>query len=271
MTIFRPPEEIWVFTAKSAFMQRIADYATTGHHWYIKAKIPRIKAYDFHLKMIVNLPIYDDRRKAFRARKDGRPTARIFYWEPKDSDHFHVVILCQGKEEELKAMAKSVGETIHHIQDKHHVLNLTNYELVQEQKTNDAGQKMVWTWRYEKAQYEDLRDLVVYSLRSRHDHDVKTLIKTISATIGFSGSRKQVKAIYQLYASEWSRHRANEPMPPLPKLVYWVRRKGDAASGHYLTKKDLLKARQKPEPKWDEVVDAASIAIALEALRSPTK
>jgi len=268
MTIFRPPEEIWVFTAKSAFMQRIADYATTGHHWYIKLTVPRVKAYDFYLKMIVHLPIYNDRSKAFRARKDGKPTGRIFFWEPKDADHFHVVLLLQGKEDELKALARKVGEKLYNIRDTKNILNLTHYELVQEQKTDDKGQKMVWTWRYEKSKYEELRDLIVFSLRSKHDYDVKVLIRTISSTIGFSGSRKQVKAIYELYAAEWQRHRAKDHMPPLPKLVYWVRRKGDAASGHYLSKKDLLKPFIRPEPRWDDVTDAAQLTKALEALKN---
>lgn len=259
MTIYQKPTQVWVFTSKSAFMQRLSDYARTGHNWYVKGTIPKEKLLDFYGKKIIEFPLYDDKLKAFRARKDGKTTGRILFWMPKEDSKIHFVVLLQGKESEVKDLAKKAGEQIFNVEDKHHILNLTHYELVKEQRetTSKEGkttQKMAWTWRYEKKQYEDLRDHLIYSLRSGHDHDVKNAIKTLSGTVGFAGSRKQIKSIYELFTSEWKRNRPNQPMPVLP-TSYWVRRKGDV--GIFLKTKDLSQKTLKTidDLKYDQIDD----------------
>lgn len=212
------PQRIAVFTYKSPYMQRIADYVRTGHIHYIQGVISLEKVFQFHDKLLVNLPIFDDKLKAFRAREKGEPTARIMFWRPKTGDELHWIVLLHATADQLPKTEKWRNALTERIE-------LTGYELLRETKKDTI--KPVWTWRYRPDRYADLRDSLILAIRSKRDQDVKLLIQTIWGTSGFSGSRHQAKQLIQMLKKEWESKRPNEPMPELPKAIGYVRRQSD--------------------------------------------
>jgi hypothetical protein len=230
------PQRFAVFTKKAGYMQRISDYVRTGHIHYIKGVIRLEKAFAFHDKMVINLPIYGDKLKAFRAREKGEATARLLFWRPKEGEELHWIVLLHAKSEQLPPSEKWLNA----LQER---IELTGYELVRETK-KDAP-KPVWTWKYRSDRYEDLRDSLILAIRSKRDQDVKTLIATIWGTMGFSGSRHQAKQLLKLLKDEWKRRRGSDPLPELPKAIGYVRRQADKVEWYTRAGK-WIKPPQKP-------------------------
>lgn len=231
-------KKIWVFTQKSAFMQRVADYVRTGHQAYIKGKTDTSKIFKTFDKLVANNPVFDDKLKAFRARERGEATGRLLmYMDKKAPEVIHWFLLVHGKSDQLPTAEKWL-----HAEDKHNRIVFTGYELLR--VTKEGQKKPSWTWRYNDERYQNLRDSLVMSIRSRRDQDLKILIEKLFGTMGFSGSREQAKELLKLIKNEWERRRSGEEMPELPKMIYWVRRKAD--SGIFLQRKKFS-----PQPKKD--------------------
>ncbi len=239
----RKISKIWVFTLKSSFMQRIADYVRTGHQAYISGVTDTRKIFDTWEKLVHNNPVFDDKLKAFRARERGEATGRLLlYMNPRSPEKIFWFLLVHGKKEQLPK-----GENWKHAEDHHNRIHLTGYELVR--VTKEGLKKPVWTWRYTRERYEDLRDSMVLSIRSNRDQDFKNLIQKIFGTMGFSGSREQAKNLATLAKEEWKRRRQNDEMPDIPRGIGWIRRKED--KGVFLTRSDALNVVKKVEKDKD--------------------
>jgi hypothetical protein len=230
------PNKIAVFTKKAGYMQRIADYVRTGHIHYVQGKITLEKVFGFHDKMLISLPIFDDKLKAFRAREKNEPTARLLFWRPKEGDELHWIVLLHCNKEQLPKSEKWRNALKERI-------DLTGYELLTDTKKDTK--KPVWTWRYRSDRYADLRDSMVSAIRAKRDQDVKLLILTIWGTMGFSGSRHQAKQLLKLLKTEWEQKRKGENMPELPKAIGYVRRQADKVEWYSRTGK-WSKPPQKP-------------------------
>jgi hypothetical protein len=225
-------KKIWVFTSKAAFMQRVADYVRTGHQAYIRGVTPTETIFTTWEKLTRNNPVYDDKLKAFRARREGLSTGRLLmYQDTKKPEMIHWFLLIHGKSDQLPK-----GEKWLHAEDKHNRIVFTGYELVRITKEGQA--KPSWTWRYESQRFQDLRDSMVQTIRSKRDQDLKITIGTIFGTMGFSGSREQAKSLSVLMQTEWTRRRPGEEMPPVPKGFGWIRRKAD--KGIFLVRPKML-------------------------------
>lgn len=234
--------KLWVLTGKTAYMQRIADYVRTGHKWYIQGVTEPEKIFRLWDKLTDNHPVFDDKMRAYRARKEGKPTGRLmFYQAINKPEQIHWILLIHGEIEQLDPSEKWRDA---HGRDR---VQMTGYELVritkkaiatkQNSATDDPKpkletvpkiQKPVWSWRYNPARYAELRDLLVYSIRSNHVQDVKRFITTLWGTVGFAGSREQAKALQLLLLSEWKRRNGDKPPPDMPKGFGYTRRKKDA-------------------------------------------
>jgi hypothetical protein len=94
--------------------------------------------------------------------------------------------------------------------------------------TKPGADHPVWTWRYTRTRYEELREAVVQSIRRKRDDELRQLIHTLWRSPGFSGIREQVKKIADVIRSEWKRTRSNsETMPEIPARLGYVRRLPD--------------------------------------------
>lgn len=245
--------KLWVLSGKTAYMQRIADYVRTGHKWYIQGVSEPEKIFKLWDKLTDVHPVFDDKMRAYRARKEGRPTGRLmFYQSIKKPEQIHWILLIHG---ELDQLDKSEKWRNAHTRDR---VAMTGYELVritkkavekQKPAASDISkptvvkpdsiasdipksgiQKPVWSWRYLPARYEELRDILVYSIRSNHVQDLKRFITTLWGTIGFAGSREQAKALQNLLFAEWKRRNGDKPPPDMPNGFGYTRRKKDAGA-----------------------------------------
>lgn len=236
----KPIQKIWVFTQKAAFMQRIADYVRTGHQAYIKGVTDTDKIFPTWEKLVHNNPVFDDKLKAFRAREKGFPTGRLLLYQSlKQPEKIHWFLLIHGSIDQLPE-----GEKWSHAEDPHHRVYFTGYELLR--VTKEGFKKPAWTWRYAPERFQDLRDSLVLSIRSRRDQDVKILIEKIFGTMGFSGSRKQAKTLAKLAVEEWKKRRPDEDMPAIPKGLGWIRRRAD--TGVFLNRSGMSPPRKKERP-----------------------
>jgi hypothetical protein len=224
-------------------MQRVCDYVRTGHQAYISGVTDTSKIFNTWEKLVRKNPVFDDKLKAFRARERGEATGRLLlYQNPRNPEKIFWFLLVNGKKEQLPK-----GENWKHAEDHHNRIYFTGYELVR--VTKEGLKKPVWTWRYTRERYEDLRDSMVLSIRSNRDHDFKNLIQKIFGTMGFSGSREQAKNLANLAKEEWKRRRQNDEMPEIPKGIGWIRRKED--KGVFLTRENVLNVVKKVEEDKD--------------------
>lgn len=254
-----PVKKIWVFTQKSAFMQRVADYVRTGHQAYFQGVTDVSKIFQTWEKLVGVHPIFNDRLKAFRTREKGLPTGRLMmYQNLNEPEKIHWIVLVHAKTDQL-----APGEKWRHAEDPHARVQFTGYELLR--VTKEGASKPAWTWRYNPTRYADLRDAMAMAIRSRRDQDVKVLIESIFGTMGFSGSREQAKALAKLMKEEWAKRRPGDEMPEVPKGIGWIRRKAD--KGVFLTRGVGAppKAKQRPvDPNQGPQVDAALLIKVLE-------
>jgi hypothetical protein len=236
----KPVSKIWVFTHKSAFMQRVADYVRTGHQAYIQGVTDTPKMHATYERLVLANPVFDDKLKAFRAREQGLPTGRLLmYQNPKSPEKIQWFLLIHGRTDQLPT-----GEKWRHAEDPRSRIQLTGYELLR--VTKEGLTKPAWTWRYGQQRLQDIRDAMVQAIRSRREQDLKGLIETIFGTMGFSGSRDQAKALATLMKSEWKLRRPGEDMPETPKGIGWVRRKAD--KGVFLTRAPIPSLEKKQRP-----------------------
>lgn len=212
----------WVFTSKSAFMQRIQDYVRTGHIWHIQGLISNEKVPKFAEKMYAEHPVYDDKLKASRARGKGDPTGRLMFWLPhSDSQNVHWILAVHADKKELLSKTEKWARA----DARDEKIKLTGYELVRQ--TKPLQNRPVWTWRYQSERYGELRDALVLSIRSRRDQDLKKYLDLIWGTMGFSGSREQAKALAKVFKDEWKRRRINDDPPAVPAGHGYLQRKAD--------------------------------------------
>lgn len=232
-----PIKEIWVFTQKAAYMQRVADCIRTGHQAYIRGVTATETIFNTYEKLARNYPVFDDKLKAFRAREQGLPTGRLLmYQSQKSPEKIHWFLLIHAKTDQLPP-----GEKWLHAEDKHSRIVFFGYELVRVKKEGET--KPSWTWRYGAQRFQDLRNAMVSAIRSRHDQELSILIDTIFGTMGFSGSREQAKSLSVLMKTEWARRRPGETMPPVPKGIGSIRRNAD--KGVFLVRPKMLPPAKK--------------------------
>jgi hypothetical protein len=212
------PRNPFIITKKTVFMQRIADLVRTGHTLYVQGTIPLEKAGFLAAKFEQRFHVERNKLEASRARKRGEHSARLLFWLPDDSEQVHWILLfCPGSViDTTEKWRNALSDRIH----------LTGYELVRLTKAG-AGHP-VWTWRYTRTRYDELREAVVQAIRRKRDDELRQLIHTLWRSPGFAGIRAQVKKIADVIRAEWKRARSkSEVMPEIPAHLGYVRRLRD--------------------------------------------
>lgn len=209
----------FVFTKKTALMQRLADLVRSGHHMYVAGVISSEKAGWFAGKQHYRYEVGQDRFASSRQRKSNRAVFRLLMLHVEGESDLRWWLL----RTDCDIPTESKRETWRNaLTDR---IQLTGYELVRLTKIGQA--KPSWTWRYSNDRYESLRESILRAIRNRRDDELRQLIHTIFRTPGFSGSRDQVKKLVDLIRQEWKRSRGCEKMPEIPKRLGYVRRLPD--------------------------------------------
>jgi hypothetical protein len=203
------------------------------------------RLYDVHL----------DRLQASRKRQKGFATGRLLMTPvTNDVAHEHyldlhwILVVTDGKfaldeYEKRERWSNALDDRI----------AFSGYELVR--LTKPQHPRPVWTWRYQKAREQELREAIRSAIRLKRDDELRRLIQVIWRTPGFGGAREQVKKMGSLIKSEWKRSRKDgEPMPEIPKHIGYVQRVAD---------KGLLASKLHKERVAETIRQAARQAEAL--------
>lgn len=215
--------EPFIFTKKTAWMQRLGDLVRSGHILYLSGEVPPDRAQALYSKFRSFYPsLAFTHVQATRARKKGESTARmLFYWSGEGRIAW-VLLRTDGKLPPAASEAREKWRDA--IKDR--LTAPGGYELVRLTKPQEP--KPVWTWRYERAQYAKHRDAIRDAIRRRHDGQLKQLIHSLWRTPGFAGARQQVRQLEKLIRAEWKRVRhSSEAMPEIPKHLGYVQRLAD--------------------------------------------
>lgn len=215
--------QIFVFTKKSAYMQRIADLVRTGHRWYVTGVVPLDKVGSLHRKFDRLYDVEIGKLKASLARKKGFASARLLFLHLEGEDRVHWVLL--RTEGRLVVDGTEKLESWRDALERPQRVTLTGYELVR--LTKATSDHPVWTWRYTREREAELRERLIGAIRRRDDLTVQQMIHSIWRTPGFAGAREQVKKMGQLVRAEWKRSRGKDALPEIPARVGYVRRMAD--------------------------------------------
>lgn len=221
----------FVFTKKTPFMQRIADLVRTGHRRYVMGQIAIEKAGSLAAKFDEHYGWSGGKVAAHRSRQAGFASARLLFLQQDGYADLTWLLLCTvGKWTHPDAGREKWRDPI---TDR---IGLTGYELVRHQRASNPNPS--WTWRYTSTRYDEIRELIILSIRRKNDEDLKQWIHSIWRSPAFAGVREQVKKWASLIKSEWKRSRGADALPEMPKGLGYVRRIAD--------KGVLLSAVQQP-------------------------
>jgi hypothetical protein len=211
--------ELFVFTKKTVYMQRIADLVRTDHVYYVAGEIQLQKLDALYRKFAKFYNCHFGKLEASRYRKKGYASARFLAYLPDNADKAHWILLVSYGDFEFPELGK-LEKWRNALKDR---IEITGYELVRITKPTEP--KPVWTWRYMKTREAEIRDAIVSAIRHRQDLALSQLINTVWKSPGFAGVRYQVKKMGNLIREEWKRSRAKtEPLPEIPQRIGYVQR-----------------------------------------------
>lgn len=212
------PQNPWIFTKKTVFMQRVADKVRGGYNLYVQGCCSLEKTPYLYQKFAARYPL-----TASKSTQDRRRLSELnryhwmAYFEPDTQLVHWIMLLCPGAlPDTTDAWKCPFAQRI----------KLTGYELVR--LTRPGSEKPAYGWRYTRERHDDLRNALVSAIRTRRDLDLQQLTHSIWRSPGFAGVREQVKKMRLLITHEWQRSRSSaEMMPEIPKLIGYVRRLPD--------------------------------------------
>jgi hypothetical protein len=208
----------FVFTKKTVYMQRIGDFVRSGHSSYVQGRISIEKAGFLVAKFEERFSISSTKLEASRSRRAGLSSTRLLLLRQDEQGELDWVLLhFQGSIVDVSEKWRDA------LSDR---VNVTGYELVRLTKPEEPHP--VWTWRYTKHRYDDLRNEIIDCIRRRDDRNLEQLIATTWRSPGFYGIRGQVKKFKELIQAEWKRTRGSKDgMPDIPDRIGYLRRLSD--------------------------------------------
>jgi hypothetical protein len=211
----------WLFTKKTAFMQRIADRVRSSPVQYIQGQVQLSKAAFLVDKLAKRYPLNLLKLTQVRHRKAGQGVYNWLGYYEENTGFVHWLLLYEA--------GSTIDNTDVWRNPRLDPIKLTGYNLVRRTRQGASNaDKPAWTWRYTNNQNDSLRDAIASAIKGRRDLELKKLIHSIYRSPGFAGVREQVKKMSELAKSDWKRYRSkSEVMPELPKIIGYVRRLGD--------------------------------------------
>jgi len=193
-------------------MQRITDVIRAGMTWFIQGELEHAKVVGFVTKMVYRYPRLErDRFANHRARKSGEAVHKLVVFESA-TEATAVFWLFASAVDVIERWRDATVDRP----------RLWTYEAVRQ--TKPGAEKPVWTWRFEKSAYHQVRETLIERVRKKQDRELEDWITSSKKWAGFAGVRVQHRALGTLLYQEWRRSRGYvEPVPEWPKLRY-VRR-----------------------------------------------
>jgi hypothetical protein len=212
------PADPSIHIKKTSFMQRIADRVRSGATHYIGGRTPLSRVPALVQKLAGRWPLNLSAMQASRRTKAGHATYYWIGWHDEENKVVHWFVL------QKPGTTPDTEDTWKNALDDR--IGLTGYELVRHTRT--GAKNPAWTWRYNKARFEDIRAGLIADIRGRRDLLAQQAVHSMFRSPGFAGVREQVKRLRALCISEWKRSRKeNEPMFEIPPTIGYVRRLRD--------------------------------------------
>jgi hypothetical protein len=236
-----PASDPFIFLKRNAFLQRISDAVRNGYTLYVTGSTKVEKVAFKSQSMFERFNTNRSKTQEFRARAAGKTTARwLGFWEQGSELVTWILLVNPAEDVDKSEKWRDTSK------DK---ITVGNLELVRLSKPKTVlqrveaeanpgalarkivrvkGGKEVWTWRYNRARYDALRNDMVTLIRTKNDRLLQELIEQIWGTPSHWGMRDQVKKLEQLAKEEWKRtRRSGESLPTMPKNR-WLQRLTDA-------------------------------------------
>ena len=202
---------------KRILMQRIQDFTRYGYHYYTIGYVPYERAARLVNKFDRYYRISADKNERHRARLRGEGSAYLLLYIAPDQDRLMFILMVTDGDHPAHKL-----ENLKDAREPHARITITGYELVRQ--TRAGSDRPVITWRMTKSNYENWRERIRKTVRSRGEKSVQEMITTLVHSPGFSGIRTQVKRLGQLFRAEWKRANRKPTRPPALPRIFYVQR-----------------------------------------------
>ena len=247
-----------VLHSRQTFMQRIADYARTGHVHCTAGEVTLERAPALVRKFARLYGVNLDRNRRFRAKQCGAANAvLLLHSTAATSGTVRWVLMVTPGDHPAHQL-----EQLRDATTRHGRFYLYDYELVRlprpapKRRTAiepvggetpkgephhvleraSGGAATVLTWRMREEVYETWRNRALSAARGHNPLAVQQLLTELYRTPGFSGIRRQVGKTVALLRREYRRrHGSMTEFPKLPHLYYVTRRPNRGARLSTLT------------------------------------
>lgn len=202
---------------KRILMQRIQDFMRYGYHYYTIGYVTYERAARLVNKFNRYYRIGADKNERHRARLCGEGSAYLLLYAVPGQDRLMFILMVTDGDHPAHKL-----ENLKDAREPHARITITGYELVRQ--TRAGSDKPVNTWRMTQSNYENWRERIRKTVRSRSEKPVQEMITTLVRSPGFSGVRAQVKKLGQLFRAEWKRANRNPARPPALPQIFYVQR-----------------------------------------------
>ena len=205
-----------VYDKKEVAMQRISDAVTRGYPLYCSGSVNLERLQRLMDKFRTNYMVDANKNaRAYRSRK-GLGNAKLILWKNPDDIVMWWLLITEKGDHAARAL-----ETLKDARKDR--VQCGDFELVL--LTKKDSPKPRTTWRYTTTKYNEHREAIMVSVRSRSPASMSRAISLafFGQGCGFYGARSQIGKLASLYRAEVARA-SLKTAPPLPEKLRYVRR-----------------------------------------------
>ena len=246
--------------SKLVAMQRLQHAARSYTH-HVGGQIDAAKFAALEAKFHRAYGVNDSPSAKTRAKKKGFAVAELIAWQASTNRVHWWLLATKGKGrvwefEQLKEIQKTRLQIF------------GGYELVHDGRT--------WSWKYLESHVQSLRTSIHLAIAHKQDQRLQALIADVYSTAGFRLARQQAGHLSAFIRADWIRVRgANEPMPPFPTRMLYVRALANAPAEKVVQGVSALPT-QPPQPAVEAVVqleprgEAGAVSVPVHEIRNGT-
>ena len=198
--------------SKILAMQRLQDAARFDYHLYFQGEFGLEKLPAIAKKFAREYDTELTKSQRSRRKLSSEAVTQFLVWKPESGDAATFWLLTTGGKGRVMDRESFVD-----LRDKEHRISLTGYELVHD--------GVSWSWRMEKTTYTNHQKRLRNAILAKNNLALEMAIASLFGSPGFRLVRRQVGMLSKWLRAEWLRLRKdNEPMPPLPTFLAYVRR-----------------------------------------------
>jgi len=207
-----------IFTDKAIAMQSLADAVGNGYTRYVTGSTPIEKVEKTLAIFGLNYGAFADRNERARRKRKGLGNVMaVFFWRKDD----RIMWWLLSTPSEMGSHPIHSSERLKNALLPQERIEIDGFELVRVPKPGTSESKL--TWRMEEQKYQDFRDYVIDTVRSRSHNRMDNMLYQLWSMPGFSGIRRQIGKLAALYRGEVKRAGVKDAPKP-PRRLRYLRR-----------------------------------------------